>query len=56
MAVIEIAGGDLIITVPNCDCGLAGGCEKCQMRILRKTPEQTPEIIYPPPPVRKLGF
>jgi len=38
-------GGDIIITIPNCDCGLTGGCEKCQPRILHKTPE----VVYTPP-------
>jgi hypothetical protein len=29
MAVYETTGGDMVITIPNCDCGLTGGCEKC---------------------------
>lgn len=37
----ETTGGDIIITIPNCDCGLTGGCEKCQPIILQKTPKIT---------------
>ena len=38
MAVIETTGGDTIITIPNCDCGLTGGCERCQPIVLPKHP------------------
>jgi len=30
MARIETTGGDVYYTIPNCDCGLTGGCSKCQ--------------------------
>ena len=26
----ETTGGDVYYTIPNCDCGLTGGCPKCQ--------------------------
>ena len=32
----KTTGGDIIITIPNCDCGLTGGCIKCQPIILKK--------------------
>lgn len=31
-------GGALILTSPNCDCGLTGGCEKCRPFILTEEP------------------
>ena len=30
MARIEDTVGNVTYTIPNCDCGLTGGCEKCQ--------------------------
>ena len=38
MAVIETTAGDMIIAIPNCDCGSTGGCKKCQTRILTANP------------------
>lgn len=37
MARIETTGGDVYYTIPNCDCDLTGGCEKCQPFILPLT-------------------
>lgn len=48
----ETTGGDIILTIPNCDCGLTGGCEKCQPIVLRKNPTMfkfDPHIL---PPIR----
>ncbi len=36
MAQYETTGGDIILTIPNCTCGLTGGCEKCQPIVIRK--------------------
>lgn len=30
MARIEDTAGNVTYTIPDCDCGLTGGCEKCQ--------------------------
>lgn len=30
MARIEDTAGNVTYTIPNCDCGLTGGCWKCQ--------------------------
>ncbi len=30
MARIEDTGGNITYTIDNCDCGLTGGCWKCQ--------------------------
>lgn len=30
MAKIEDTVGNVTYTIPNCDCGLTGGCDKCQ--------------------------
>ena len=27
---IEDTAGNITYIIPNCDCGLTGGCEKCQ--------------------------
>lgn len=27
---IEDTAGNATYTIPNCDCGLTGGCDKCQ--------------------------
>ncbi len=36
MARIEDTGGNITYTIDNCDCGLTGGCWKCQpIRISR---------------------
>lgn len=32
----ELTNGDIMVTIPNCDCGCAGGCKKCQSYILPK--------------------
>lgn len=43
MARIETTGGDVYYTIPNCDCGLTGGCEKCQpLKVFKEK-----ESIYP---------
>jgi len=36
MARIEDTAGNVTYTIPNCDCGLTGGCEKCKPLIMRK--------------------
>ena len=44
MARIETTGGDVYYTIPNCDCGLTGGCSKCQPGyriVLEKCPDPT---------------
>lgn len=38
MAVIETTSGDKIIIIPNCDCGLTGGCAKCQPIFIPRYP------------------
>ena len=36
MAKIETTGGQVTITIDNCNCGLTGGCWKCRPIILSK--------------------
>ena len=50
MARIESTGGDVCITVDNCDCGLTGGCEKCQP-IHFSTTENVVTTFIPKTPV-----
>ena len=45
MAQFQTTSGDLIITIPNCDCGLTGGCEKCKTIIISK--QKTTYIFNP---------
>ncbi len=40
MARIEDTAGNVTYTIPNCDCGLTGGCWKCQ-------PLHIPFIVTP---------
>jgi len=28
----DTAGNEMYRLIPNCDCGLTGGCEKCRLR------------------------
>ena len=48
----ETTGGDIIITIPNCDCGLTGGCEKCQPIIISKNPTIITFLSQPLPQVK----
>ena len=36
MAIYELTNGDIMVTTPNCDCGLTGGCERCRPYIIPK--------------------
>lgn len=47
MARIETTGGDVYYTIPYCDCGLTGGCEKCQPIYIPK--HKSVEYIFPEP-------
>ena len=45
MARYETTGGDIIITIPNCDCGSTGGCDKCQPIVLPKPQNYAPPFV-----------
>lgn len=47
MARIEDTAGNVTYTIPNCDCGLTGGCEKCQPIYTPKHSEI--EYVFPEP-------
>jgi len=47
MARIEDTVGNVTYTIPNCDCGLTGGCEKCQPIHIPK--HKSVSYIYPEP-------
>lgn len=47
MARIEDTAGNVTYTIPNCDCGLTGGCEKCQPICIPKY--NRIEYIFPEP-------
>lgn len=36
MARIETTDGDVYYTKPNCDCGLTGGCDRCQPILMQR--------------------
>jgi len=39
MGRIEDTCGNVTYTIPNCDCGLTGGCDKCQSIFIPKETE-----------------
>ena len=41
MARYETTGGDVYYTIPYCDCGLTGGCNKCQPLHISAMPPYT---------------
>lgn len=47
MARIEDTAGNVTYTIPNCDCGLTGGCEKCRPIHIPK--HKSVRYIYPEP-------
>ncbi len=48
MARIEDTGGNVTYTIYNCDCGLTGGCWKCQpMRFSKQFTYKPSARFYP---------
>lgn len=53
MARIEDTGGNVTYTIDNCDCGLTGGCARCQPIVLKRPPPTSfpsvrfyPDVVY----------
>ena len=50
MAIIETTGRDVYYAIFNCDCGLTGGCLKCQpIYIYEPSPRFDPATFYEAP-------
>ena len=43
----EDTAGNATYTIPSCDCGLTGGCEKCQPMPTPKHRYEEVEYVFP---------
>jgi len=50
MAMLKDTGGNVCYAIPYCDCGLTGGCEKCQPNVNWVPRDEYPsDTLFPEP-------